>query len=225
MSSIKPYDYHRVVKVRSAPDYITNPVVQLDDIKNALYIPLTDTTDDDYLLGLQNTVILWLEAKTWRKFGTYELTLEIDHFPGEAPKQRLASDCINPPRPQDCSIKVQWTPIQSVDEIRLNDFEGTETTYSTDNYVVDLGSDSYDGRIFPANNDSYWSYSVTLRDFSAVEIDYTTGYTTVPQIFKDIITRMVTYFYTNRGDCSSCDQCSLECGANLLLGPYLPVYL
>ena len=228
MSIIRSRDQHRVHTVRSAPDYNANPLFPLADLKAWLEIDVADVSQDDLLLSLQESVIIWIENSTWIKLAPYGLTLTIDHFPGQAPRGQLASIGINPSDPLDPSIILIWKPASAVDEIRLTDFEGTSSVYDATNYVVDLGSDNWEGRVYPANGETFWSYSVQLRNLQAVAIDYTTGYATAADIPNGLLTAikmMVTQLYFNRGDCACMDQCSVNCGASLLISQYMPIIL
>lgn len=93
-------------------------------------------------------------------------------------------------------IDLPRAPLQSVTAVKTVDLVGTETTESTDNYIVQTGNAS---RLY-LKPDASWTY--TSRPFDNLRITYTAGYgttgSTVPQAIRTAILHQVAYMYEAR---------------------------
>lgn len=88
--------------------------------------------------------------------------------------------------PSENYIEVPLPPLQSITSIKYKDAAGVETTWPSENYLVD--TDSYVGRIVLADNCSWPSEA--LHPVGAIRIRFIAGYgdaAKVPEITKQAL--------------------------------------
>jgi len=134
-------------------------VVSLDDVKQQSRIDVT--TDDAYISeflipAAEETVEAYLRRPLLVR--TYKLTM--DGWP--------AGDRLTLPKP----------PLISVSSVVYYDEDGASATYASSNYIVDTASQP--GRLVLKSGSS-WP-STVLQEINGVEITFTAGYATVPDI-------------------------------------------
>jgi len=163
------------LKLITAP--ATEPIT-LDEAKNHLKV---DSADDNVLIGnLITTARQLAEKETKRAFITQTWQMFLDTAPHviEIPKPPLQSPLVS---------------------IKVIDTDGTESTISKDNYIVDASENS-PGRVVPKLG-YVWPYH---RGFASFIIEYKAGYgdnaDDVPRGIRDGILKLITYLYENRGD-------------------------
>jgi uncharacterized phiE125 gp8 family phage protein len=122
-----------------------------------------------------------VEVETGRQLMTATKTLTLDGFP-------RGGDPIYIPTP----------PLQSVSSVVYVASDGTETTMSTDDYVVDTRSEP--GRIFPKWN-STWPSTRQRTESATVLVTFVCGYTAaslVPSRLREAILLLVGHYYRHR---------------------------
>lgn len=161
---------------------VTAPAAEPLDLETEVKAHLrVDIADDDlFIAGLMAGAREFLEEAARRAFVTQTWRLNLDGWPDD-------SDEIELPRP----------PLQSVSSITYTDSEGNETTWSSDEYLVD--TDSEPGRIVVANGYSWPGAS--LRSMNPIQITYVAGYgdpEDVPQRWKRAMLLLIGHWYENR---------------------------
>jgi len=154
--------------------------VSTDEAK--LHLRVDSDTDDDLIDVLIQAAREGVEESTGRALITQTWTYIADAFPGED------------------RIELWHPPLQSVTSIKYTDSDGTEHTFSSDNYQVD--TDSEPGRIVLTSGCS-WPGD-TLRAANGVEITFVAGYgdaaTDVPASLLAAIKLTIGHLYEHRED-------------------------
>ena len=169
-----PQKANRVFKLTSAPAV---EIVTVDELKTFARIDGSD--EDTLLLAFITSVREAIEAYTWRAMIEQSWRMSLDWWP---------SDVVELPR----------APLISLDSVKTIDADGTETTYSSDNYYV--VTDAEPGRIVlkngvetPSNDDRY---------NSGFRINFTCGYGStasyVPETIQTAIKLWATAVYETR---------------------------
>lgn len=95
-------------------------------------------------------------------------------------------------------VEFPLPPLQSVTGVYYTDEDGTETEYSSSNYIVD--TDSTPGRLHIKNTAT--APSVTFQEINAVRIRFVAGYGDnagdVPQIYQQAVKMLIGHYYENR---------------------------
>jgi uncharacterized phiE125 gp8 family phage protein len=156
----------------------TDPVVTVDEAKD--HLRLATSADDAQLEAMIAAATAYVEGETARHLLTTELRLVLDCFP--------------------CVVEIPRAPIQSIDEIRYLDFNGTQTVLATTDYRV--GLNSLPARITPSYAAGAWPTVQSVIE--AVEIDLTAGYgddpADVPSDLLHAIKLLVAAMYEHRED-------------------------
>lgn len=160
------------------PDPSIEPI-SLDDVKNHLRIPLSDTSQDEFIQGCVVAARQTMENSKFPGldicFMTQTWNLILDAFP----KDGLTY------------IEIPKRPVSSVSSITYTDINGNTTTWPSNQYKVDiyptLGPDAGAGaRILPAQSGSavgYWpnvNPGVSLAPMNAVTVQFVAGHGTDP---------------------------------------------
>jgi uncharacterized phiE125 gp8 family phage protein len=154
----------------------TSEPITIEEAKDHMRVTLDD---DDYLIAQYIA-----EARGWFErqydYTIYETTYEVafQRFP-------TGSTPLELPRA---------TPLVSVTSVKYTDSDGTETTWSSDEYVLDLYG--YPGNLRPAYNESYPSF--TAYPVNPILVRYTAGSTAIREDLKGIIRLLVAGKYENR---------------------------
>lgn len=132
--------------------------------------PSTNTTLDPEIADLVTTARMWAEQDLERALPLQTVTLYLDRFP-------CGRDPIWLPRP----------PLGEVEEIQYYDGDGVLQTWDEDEYLVftPAGPTAQRGQVIPASGVSYPLAPTTLstpRRPDAVQVTYSCGYPTIPEI-------------------------------------------
>ena len=134
--------------------------LKLAEVKAHLRVDHTD--DDDYIAELIKTAFAQAEARTWRALLSQSWRLYLDRFPTG-----------------DREIKIPKPPLVTVDSIKYQDSSDVQQTWADTNYVVDIVKEP--ARVYPETNANY---PTTYIKRKAVEIEFTCGYSSVPDPIK-----------------------------------------
>jgi uncharacterized phiE125 gp8 family phage protein len=159
----------RVTRIVTAP--ATMPVT-LDEVKAHGNISFSD--DDTILAIYLSTAVAIAEKYLQRKIVTQTWKMWLDYWPPV--------------------IKVMFGDLQSVTSIKYTDINDVQVTVDSDTYDVDINS--VPGRIRLKYGQS-WP-SAVLNATNPIEIQFVTGYTTVPPDIKNAILLTTQHFYENR---------------------------
>lgn len=174
-----------VFVVTTAP---TSEPVSLAEAKAAARID-DELVHDRELLRLIQAAREAAESYTQRSIMPQTLTLYLDAF--------------------DAVIRLPRAPVTSVTSVKYLDDAGVQQTLAASKYRVDLVS--YQPRITPGFDEPW---PITRPVTNAIEIEYVTGYASVPVGIKDAILGMVAHsFDTGR-------PMSVDDPAAAALGPY-----
>ena len=184
---------------------ITAPAAEPVSTSEAKAHLRVDTTADDTYIGTLITVARQnVESHLRRALISQTWEVVLDAFP---------AGVIRLPKP----------PLASVTSIKYTDDEGNESTYSSDNYVVD--SDTEPGRVVLKSGQT-WP-AVTLAAANGVRVRYVAGYgaagSNVPQAIRQAILLVIGSLYENREDVLVAQGVSigvLPFGVVALLAPY-----
>lgn len=146
--------------------------VTLDEVKAHGNISFSD--DDTILAIYLSTAVAIAEKYLQRKIVTQTWKMWLDYWPPV--------------------IKVMFGDLQSVTSIKYTDINDVQVTVDSDTYDVDINS--VPGRIRLKYGQS-WP-SAVLNATNPIEIQFVTGYTTVPPDIKNAILLTTQHFYENR---------------------------
>jgi uncharacterized phiE125 gp8 family phage protein len=155
------------VKLVTAP---TTEPLTLSDAK--LYMHIDHTDEDSMIQSFITASRDYIETFTRRTLPITEWELILDSFPEK--------------------IVVPKPPLQSVTSITYKNKDGSTTTMSETDYIVD--DESEPGKIIPADS---WP-DVELYPVNAVRVRYSAGYDNVPEVFNQAIKLLVSHMYENR---------------------------
>jgi len=186
-------------------ELITGPVtlpVSLAEIKNALRIDASVTTDDSLLTDcinaatstLEKTFSLTLTAQTW--------TLWLDKWPMD--KDWLPAQSTNTASPMGLSevkalapaVSLGLHPVSSITFIKTYDTDGAASTVDSATYSLD-GSQKPSRVIL--NSDSFTWPTNDLRAAKAIEIKFVVGFASVPADLKMGVMSYAMILYAARG--------------------------
>lgn len=149
--------------------------VTIDEVK--LHLRLTsDATEDALLANLITAARIYCEKYTGRAFAPQTLELLLDDFP--------AVDFIDLPMP----------PLTGVTSVKYKDYTGSETTMTTDDYIVD--TDSLMGKVVLAYGKSWPVF--TAYPINPIRIRFVCGYATIPSVLKQAMLLLIGHWYENR---------------------------
>jgi uncharacterized phiE125 gp8 family phage protein len=173
--------------------------VSLDELKAAMRIDFDD--DDALLTALLLAARQRAEDITGRTLVTSTWTYFLDSFPfgwqtDLAPARSTMNRFINW-WAYSQAIRIPRGPLQSVESIQyLPGTSGPYVTLDPSNYMIDTASAP--GIVYPAPN-YYWPLN-NYAQHNAVQINFTSGYTVVPEPIKVAMKLMATYWYENKVD-------------------------
>lgn len=165
---------------RWALSVVTEPAVEPITLTEAkAHMRIDSTADDTYITALITAVRIVTENLTGRSL----VTTTWDYFMSDFP-------CEN-------EILLRRPKLQSVTSLKYKDTDGTETTWDTSNYIVDIKSDP--GKIVLAYGIT-WP-TIELYPSNPITIQYVSGYglaVSVPQPLKNAMFFLVAHLYENR---------------------------
>lgn len=166
------------IKVTSAP---ANEPLDLDEVKTALKIETSDTSDDDILNLLITKARQEAERITGRALITQTVQFTLDGVP--------SSPILELPKPPLISV----TSVEEIDE------DETATTFASSNYRTD--KDMTPGRIILKDGKTWPSITIPHRSFRVTyQAGYGAAYTDVPEGLRAAMLRIVMTNYEFRED-------------------------
>jgi hypothetical protein len=160
----------------------TNAIIELDEIKDFLKIPLATTDDDDFLQLAINNQSNWIESQIRNKVKSQLISDEYSYWTG---RQR---------------IRTKYFPIVSLTVLKYLNTAGTWTDLLTT--IGDAILNNPDNEFSNANNsfhvelpDVYTSPSLISTNALNVKISYNAGYATIPAEIHDVCLERVVDFY------------------------------
>ncbi len=157
--------------------------ITLSEAKRHIRYPLDDedaNIERIYIPAARRRV----ESETGRALITQTKTLTLDDFPGGS-----------------CPIWIPCAPLQSVDSIVYAANDGTQTTLSTDDYVVDTNSEP--GRILPKFGNP-WPATKERTLSSTVLVTFDAGYgsttSSVPAGIREAMLLLIGHYFYHRED-------------------------
>ena len=155
-------------------------ILTLSEAKRHLNIELTDTDNDVYIRSLVDAAHTRIEQITKRKLLTQTVTEYFDDWPdGEY-------------------FELPYGKLQSVASVKYKDSDGDESTFSSDDYIVETNTEK--GRVVLAYGES-WP-TVTLYPSKPIYIEYVCGYgansSDVPVDFIHAIKMQISDMYEVR---------------------------
>ena len=166
-------------------------VITLTQAKEHLRI--THDYEDDVIQSFIDASVIAAENYTGRYLHTYDVVLKTTEF--------------------GSSVVLQYAPLIDDDAVVI-------TYYDLDNVEQTLASTYYDVLYRNGEPEIFYNPKLTLPSVyernDAVKIAYQSGYTTVPEAFKQYCKLVVTFLYENRSD--SVDK--LPRFTHTLLRPY-----
>lgn len=124
--------------------------------------------------------------------------------------------------PEERVIKLPFSPVISVDEIKTTDKAAAAVVFASSNYVTDLIS--IPARVVLKDTASWPAPSAGLLEVNAVEVKCTYGYgvaaASVPAGLKSAIMLLAAHLYENREATSVVTFSELPMGIQALIAPY-----
>lgn len=172
-----------------------SPAISLSDMKD--FLRVTGTASDDQITAYIETATEAVKQHTRRAILTETFVFKADGFTEPGGDDRLMA---LGPGVHTASVPyvlgggetfdVPFPPLQSVTSVVTYDRDNTSSTYSADNYEVDLQS----GRIY-LNEGQVWPSNLRAQD--AVEITYVAGYGSgsIPAPILEAIRKYVESLY------------------------------
>ena len=155
--------------------------ISLKEAKKHLRIEIGQTEDDDYIDRKIASATEIAEQLLHRRLITQTWCYYLETWP--------AGDTIIMP----------FGKLQSVTSVKYKDENGDESTWSSDEYIVDIKTDP--GEIVLGYNESF--PDDTLYPSNAITIEFVCGYgangSNVPSMIRDAICLIVEDLYENRG--------------------------
>lgn len=184
--------------IKLITDVTTEPLT-LDEVEAHLRIEAD--TQDTYLTPLITLAREYAENYTRRSLATKTLELILDVFP--------KVDYIELPK----------SPVQSVTSIKYKDYEGSETTWDSGNYIV--SNDYLPAKIVLGYNKTYPIYTEYPTD--SIRIRYVAGHNDsnpIPKSIKQAMLMLIGHLYENRELTSVADLNEIPFSINALLYPF-----
>lgn len=177
-----------------------NLPLSLGEVKASLGIGDDDDTQDANLVGTLRACIVACERYTRRTFITTTWTLLRDRFPGvplpwwNGVRQMADTQLTDLTE----AIIIPKPPLLSIVSVKAHKQDGTTTTVTSTDYIVDTGSEP--GRVALKVSKS-WPTDV-LQAINGVEVEFTAGYgptgSDVPAPIREALLLCVGDIHTNR---------------------------
>lgn len=155
------------------PTIITAPAkeaISLTELKAQLRLDPSGTAEDDALGIFRAAARQWFEWRTGRTVHQTTLEFTLDNWPAE-----------------DYIILPRATPLIAVSNVKYKDSNGTETTWSSAEYIAD--TDGIPGRVVLGYNYSWPSF--TSYPSNPIRVRYTAGIvTTSPVTEADAVIKL-----------------------------------
>jgi len=141
------------------------------------HLRVDGSLDDAYIADIKIAAIEYIEHETGRDYRNHTWDYNLASFP----KNRIA-------------IEIPRSPALAVSSVKYWDDDGTQQTWSSANYVVTLPT--YQPGIIEPITTKSWPGSQCRVD--SVTVRFTTGYSTVPEMFNHCVKLFVGSMYENR---------------------------
>lgn len=174
--------------------------LSLGEIKDFLNIPDSDEDSDAGLMGSLRAATNSVETFTRRTLITTTWTLWMDRFPGrklpwwDGVRQMADTELTDLTEP----ITIPKAPLISITHIKAHLEDGTTTTVTASNYIVDLASEP--GRVALKISQTWPTGS--LRVINGVEVEFIAGYgpvgSDVPEDIRRALLVIIGDFHENR---------------------------
>jgi uncharacterized phiE125 gp8 family phage protein len=168
--------------VTSLVSSATGTVIDLEEIKRHLRIPIGFTHDDDYLESLRDVAINWVEEYTNRKLAYQRWKVHLDNWP--------SGDCITIP----------YAPLSSAPTtaVRYTDSDSSTVTFSSSQWELD--TDSIPGRLCLKYNED-WP-TATLWNVNPITVEFRCGHgnssSDIPVEIRQAMLLVIGDLYENR---------------------------
>lgn len=174
----------------------TGQPVSLDVAKKHLRIAPDDIDQDDEVGRLIRAATAHVEKITQRSLLSQSWRLVLDCFP-------------------PCALLIPRPPLVSVEAIAYTDVAGQEQLLDESTYLVN----PYEmiGRVTPAQGRRW---PATARQAMSLRVDFTAGYSTVPEDIVSAILLLVGHFDQNREAATAGALAEIPMGVEALLSPY-----
>jgi len=172
--------------------------VSVIEMKDHLRIEIDETAEDAILAKWIKAARLMVEAINARRLITQTWDCVLDRWPSGS------------------VMKLPYPPLQSVTHVKYTDTAGTESTWSSDDYIVD--TDACPGRIGLAYGE-IWP-TTTLRPIAGIAVRFVCGYgdaADVPEHLVQAVKLVVAHMYENREITDLKDHFELPYGASRLI--------
>ncbi len=173
--------------------------LSLNEVKAHVGLPDSDESKDPQLIGILRGVTTACERYTRRTFIDTVWTMWMDRFPGKklpwwsGVRQMADTEITDLTEP----IFVPRPPISSIVSIKAHNSDGTTTTVTASDYIVDTAREP--GRV-ALTASSTWP-SGPLRTINGVEIEFVAGYgpvgSDVPDPIRTAILLSISYIRDN----------------------------
>ncbi len=140
-----------------------------------VHLRVTDSTEDDYILGLISAARALAEHRTGRSLASQTLLLQLDEWPDE--------------------IELERGPVQSVSWVKYMDADNVLQTVSPADYYLDDGSDDDVSWLLPGSG---YSWPPVGDVANALRIQYIAGYQTCPATVQQWIKVVIGEMYEHR---------------------------
>lgn len=177
-----------------------NLPLSLGEVKASLGIDDSDDTQDANLMGTLRACIAACEGYTRRTFITTTWIMFMDRFPGKALPWWDGVREMADTQLTDLTeaISIPKPPLLTIVSIKAHKQDGTTTTVTASNYIVD--STSEPGRVALKVNQT-WPTDA-LRAINGVEVEFTAGYgltgSDVPAPIREALLQCVGEAHGNR---------------------------
>jgi len=159
------------------------------------HLRITHSDDDDYIEAITLAASEWCEEFQRRVYIQREVVDYLDEFP--------------------TVIRPSKSPLVSVTSLKYYDTDGSQQTYSSSNYRVDINTEP--GRITEAYNTNW----PDIRQMTnSITLTYQAGYAAradIPEEIKHAVKLLVGHLYENREDVTSLNMMNVPMGVKSLL--------
>lgn len=195
-----------------APVVITSPAsepVTLAEVKE--WLRLTGSAEDSTITSLAKQARETLESRLARAFVSTGFRWTAERFPDSRPVGVPTYDSFGRPRrsAEESSLLLPRADLVSVESVKYLDGAGTLTVFDSANYRAVPGTPPRIALTAGA------SWPATLASPDAIRVEFTAGYSAVPDWAKTAIKVLTALWYRNRGDAEFAIPPAIE----YLIGP------
>lgn len=191
--------------------------VSVSELKNALRIDASVTTDDGLLTDcinaatsvLEKTFGLALISQTWRLWLDRWPSLK-DYLPPYS--HQSAAFVLSEVKALSPGVSLSMHPVSAITHIKVYDDDGVAVTFASSGYFLD-SSQKASRAVLNANN-FQWP-TEDLRSAKAIEIQFVAGFSPLPAELKMGVMSFAMSIYQSRG-CSN----AIPAGVYSLFQPY-----